>query len=244
MYVPTDAPEFTVRDPSPDPAPGNGLDEDDTATPQPAETAAGPDLPRGAAGPAYIDGAVRFGAQRIGGAMDTSAPPRVVWHTTESPAGNSYFYSIAAYLIRVGAEPQVIYDPVSDLLGQFGPLTSSGRALRNDGTRRTNREGRVCIQVEVLGRASAPWTTGFAAESKPNYRKLIAAARAHGVPDTWPAGTPSATAAAATTKRKLSATKRRAAPTTSRTGTRTVSVICRLQQPAPLMPAFAAAGEA
>ncbi|KPC75888.1 peptidoglycan-binding protein LysM, partial [Streptomyces sp. NRRL WC-3753] len=85
-------------------------------------------------------------------------PARVVWHTTESPAGGNYFTSIAAYLIRVGAEPQVIYDPVTDKLGQFGPLNRSGRALRNDGSRRTNREGKVCIQVEVLGRAASPWT--------------------------------------------------------------------------------------
>jgi LysM repeat protein len=104
---------------------------------------------------------------------------------------------VAAYLIRVGAEPQVIYDPDSDLLGQFGPLTQSGRALRNDGSRRTNREGKVNIQVEVLARAKSPWTKGFDASKKPNYRKLIAAMRAHGIPDVWPAGKPPATAAAA-----------------------------------------------
>ncbi|MFD7867304.1 peptidoglycan-binding protein [Streptomyces sp. NPDC059783] len=155
-------------------------------------------IPRGASGPAYIDGAIRFGDQSIGGAMDTPGnPPRVVQHTTESPSGKSYFYSVAAYLIRVGAEPQVIYDPVSDLLGQFGPLTQSGRALRNDGTRRTNREGKVCIQMEVLGHADSPWTKGFNKSKKPNYRKFEAAARAHGVPDDWPAGKPPATAGAA-----------------------------------------------
>ncbi|MEU5323018.1 peptidoglycan-binding protein [Streptomyces sp. NPDC021056] len=155
-------------------------------------------LPRGASGPAYIASVIRFGDQSIGGAMDhPENPPRVTWHTTESPSGRTYFYSIAAYLIRIGAEPQVIYDPESDLLGQFGPLTQSGRALRNDGTRRTNREGKVNIQVEVLGRAASPWTKGFDPATKPNYRKLIAAARAHGVPDVWPAGKPPATAAAA-----------------------------------------------
>ncbi|MFJ7990321.1 peptidoglycan-binding protein [Streptomyces sp. NPDC096351] len=125
--------------------------------------------------------------------MDTPGnPPRMTWHTTESPAGKSYFYSVAAYLIRVGAEPQVIYDPVSDLLGQFGPLTQSGRALRNDGSRRTNREGKVNIQVEVLGKAASPWTKGFDPAKKPNYRKLIAAGRAHNIPDDWPAGKPTA----------------------------------------------------
>ncbi|MFI9194136.1 peptidoglycan-binding protein [Streptomyces californicus] len=155
-------------------------------------------LPRGASGPAYIDGVVRFGGQSIGGAMDTPGnPPRFTWHTTESPAGRSYFYSIAAYLIRVGAEPQVIYDPESDLLGQLGPLTKSGRALRNDGSRRTNREGKVNIQVEVLGKAASPWTKGFDPAKKPNFRKLLAAGRAHGIPDTWPAGKPPVSAAAA-----------------------------------------------
>jgi LysM repeat protein len=140
---------------------------------------------------------VKFGDQSIGGAMDyPNNPPRATWHTTESPAGRTYFYSIAAYLIRIAAEPQVIYDGDSDLLGQFGPLTQSGRALRNDGTRRTNREGKVNIQVEVLGRAASPWTKDFDPAKKPNFRKLLAAGRAHGIPDVWPAGKPLATAAA------------------------------------------------
>jgi LysM repeat protein len=179
VYVPVGASECRVFAPDPD-AKG-----DDNG------------LPRGLSGPAYVSGATRFGDQSIGGAMDTPGnPPRAVWHTTESPAGGGYFASVAAYLIRVGAEPQVIYDPVTDQLGQFGPLTSSGRALQNDGSRRTNREGKVNIQVEVLGRAKDPWTKGFDPAKKPNYRKLIAAMRAHGIPDVWPAGKPAATAAA------------------------------------------------
>lgn len=180
VYVPVDAPEFRAYEP-----------DQDAKTPS-------ENLPRGASGPSYISGATRFGDQSIGGAMDTPGnPPRAVWHTTESPAGSGYFTSIGAYLIRVASEPQVIYDPVSDRIGQFGPLTRSARALRNDGSRRTNREGKVCIQVEVLGRAASPWTKGFNPAKKPNFRRLIAAMRAHGIPDVWPAGKPPATAAAA-----------------------------------------------
>ncbi|MEU1327262.1 peptidoglycan-binding protein [Streptomyces microflavus] len=130
--------------------------------------------------------------------MDTPGnPPRFTWHSTESPAGGSYLTSISAYLIRVGAESQVVYDPITDGLVQLGPLTKSGRALRNDGARRTNREGKVNIQVEVLGRAANPWTKGFDPAKKPNFRKLLAAGRAHGIPDVWPAGKPPATSAAA-----------------------------------------------
>ena len=201
VYVPTDAAEHRVYDPDPEPkggfATGGVLPAGSTATVG-EDTECFPAMPRGTSGPAYISGVVRFGDQSIGGAMDTPGnPPRATWHTTESPAGGSYFTSIAAYLIRVGAEPQVIYDPVTDRLGQFGPLTKSGRALRNDGTRRTNREGRVNIQVEVLGRAAAPWTKDFDPAEKPNFRRLLAAMRAHGIPDAWPAGKPPATAAAA-----------------------------------------------
>ncbi|MFF3765863.1 hypothetical protein ACFYYR_17485 [Streptomyces sp. NPDC001922] len=147
--------------------------------------------PRAATGPDYVDGAVRFGGQVIGGAMDhPENPPRAVWHTTESPAGANFFTSMANFLISVASEPQVIYDPVTDKVGQFGPMRQSARALRNDGTRRTNREGLVCIQVEVLGHAAEPFTDNFDPASKPNFRKLLAAMRAHGIPDNWPAGEP------------------------------------------------------
>lgn len=166
-YVPVDAAPYEVREPDPGPA-------------------AARRQPRKLSGPAYIDGAERLGGQAIGGAMDhPEAGPRFTWHTTECPSGANYFASMGSYLRSAGVEPQVLYDPVSDRLGQFGPLTQSGRALRNDGTRRTNREGSVNIQVEVVARAGSPWTNGFDPSSKPNYQRLIAAARAHGVPDSW-----------------------------------------------------------
>lgn len=146
--------------------------------------------PRGASGPSYISGVERLGDQSIGGSMDYPGnPPRVVHHTTESGSGSGVFTSMASYLIRVSSEPQVLYDPSSDRLGQFGPLNQSARALRNESNgRRTNREGKVCIQIEVCARAAKPWTSGWDPAKKPNYQKLIAAIRAWGVPDTWPAG--------------------------------------------------------
>jgi peptidoglycan hydrolase-like protein with peptidoglycan-binding domain len=94
--------------------------------------------------------------------------------------------------MQVASEPQLIYCPVTDRVGQFGPLNQSARALKNDGTRRTNREGRVCIQWEVLGRAAQPWTNGWDPAKKPGYQKLLAAADSWGVPRVWPAGAPPA----------------------------------------------------
>lgn len=135
----------------------------------------------------WIEKAQRLGDGSIGGAMDhPSIPGRVVWHTTESGAGDAAFRSVTAHLISVSAEPHLLYDPTTDRLGQFGPLNASARALRNDGSTRTNRVGKVCIQIEVLGRAGKPFTATW--KPGPNYRAMMAAIRSWKIPDTFPAG--------------------------------------------------------
>ncbi|MEV0558690.1 peptidoglycan-binding domain-containing protein [Streptomyces sp. NPDC050597] len=135
----------------------------------------------------WIEKAQRLGDGSIGGAMDSpSIPGRVVWHTTESGAGDDAFRSVTAHLISVSAEPHLLYDPTTDRLGQFGPLNASARALRNDGSTRTNRVGKVCIQIEVLGRAGKPFTATW--KPGPNYRAMMAAIRSWKIPDTFPAG--------------------------------------------------------
>lgn len=138
-------------------------------------------------GTIWIPGAERLGDGKIGGAMDSpNRPPRVVWHTTESGAGNAAFDSVGRYLRSIGAEPHILYDPTTDRIGQFGTLNESARALKNDGATRTNRTGKVCIQIEVLARASAPFTGYW--KPGPNYRALMAAIRSWGVPDVFPMG--------------------------------------------------------
>ncbi|MCX4904850.1 hypothetical protein [Streptomyces sp. NBC_00878] len=135
----------------------------------------------------WIEKAQRLGDGSIGGAMDhPSVPGRVVWHTTESGTGDDAFRSVAADLIRKSAEPHLLYDPTTDRLGQFGPLGSSARALRNDGSTRTNRVGKVCIQIEVLGRAAKPFTATW--KPGPNFDLVMAAIRSWRIPDIFPAG--------------------------------------------------------
>ncbi|MFG2292050.1 peptidoglycan-binding protein LysM [Streptomyces sp. NPDC048603] len=138
-------------------------------------------------GEIWIKEAERLGDGSIGGAMDTpGAPPRAVWHTTESGAGDAAFKSVGAYLIAVASEPHILYDPTTDRLGQYGPLNQSARALRNATGIRTNRTGAACIQIEVLARAAKPFTEYW--RPGPNFRALIRAIRSWGVPDAWPAG--------------------------------------------------------
>lgn len=136
-------------------------------------------------GTIWIPGAERLGDGSIGGAMDTPGnAPRVTWHTTESGAGNAAFSSVAQYLINEQYEPHILYDPTTDRLGQYGPLNESARALQNDGSLRTNRTGKVNIQIEVLGRAATPFT-GYWKPGK-NFKALMAAIRSWGIPDLFP----------------------------------------------------------
>lgn len=138
-------------------------------------------------GEIWIKEAERLGDGSIGGAMDSpTAPGRVVWHTTESGHGAGPFKNVGDYLTNIGAEPHILYDPTTDRLGQYGPLNESARALKNDGSTRTNRTGRVCIQIEVLARASTPFTGYW--KPGPNFVALMRAIRSWGVPDSWPGG--------------------------------------------------------
>lgn len=138
-------------------------------------------------GTIWIPGAERLGDGSIGGDMDSpQLPPRAVWHTTESGAGNAAFDAVARYLIEKASEPHILYDPTTDRLGQYGPLDKSARALRNDGTTRTNRTGKVCIQIEVLARAGKAFTSYW--KPGPNFVKLMAALRSWGIPDVFPMG--------------------------------------------------------
>jgi len=144
------------------------------------------------AGTRWIPEATQIG-RVSGGTMDTpNLPSRVVWHTIESPTGAPMFRSMSDYLLTQSVWPQVLYDPETDSLGQFCALDQSGRALRNSGSTRTNRTGRVCIQIEVLGRAAQPFTEQPTWRPGPNFRALMAAIRSWGIPDVWPAGRPQA----------------------------------------------------
>ncbi|MFF1625569.1 peptidoglycan-binding protein LysM [Streptomyces sp. NPDC058272] len=157
-------------------------------------------------GEIWIKEAERLGDGSIGGAMDSpSAPGRVVWHTTESGHGDVSFKNVGDYLRTIGAEPHILYDPTTDRLGQYGPLNQSARALKNDGLTRTNRTGRVCIQIEVLAKAAKPFTGYW--KPGPNFKALMRAIRSWGVPDVFPMGTPAANSASCKRNRTTWATK-------------------------------------
>lgn len=135
---------------------------------------------------AYLDGARKIAAWRNGGSM-VGGPPRAVWHTTENDPDKTSAASIAEYLNRVGYQVHIVWNPVSGEIVQMLPANLAGRGLENAaGGVQTNREGQVCIQIEVVGRASEPFTNG----PMKGLGEIMAYLDANAIPRQWPQGPP------------------------------------------------------
>lgn len=142
-------------------------------------------------GPLWIDGFERLKPSKAGGEITSKLGPRAIWHTVEAPAGTEkMFRRMVDVLTGKSAEPHILIDPVTDRAGQFFPLDLSGRALKNDGSRQTNRTGVVCIQIEVMGYAADPFTNDDTWHPGPNWNALMDALRAWEIPDLFPMGRP------------------------------------------------------
>lgn len=142
-------------------------------------------------GTLWIPGFERLTPSKAGGDITSKLGPRAIWHTVEAPAGTEkMFQRMIDVLTQKSAEPHVLIDPVTDRAGQFFPLDLSGRALKNDDGRQTNRTGVVCIQIEVMGYAADPFTNDDTWHPGPNWRALMAALRSWGIPDVFPMGRP------------------------------------------------------
>ncbi|GAO08679.1 hypothetical protein TPA0598_04_03150 [Streptomyces lydicamycinicus] len=135
---------------------------------------------------------------------DTQYAPRVIWHITwdknasaKKPADLVPFDQLVRYFTGGGSScaPHLLWDPFTGRTAQFYPANSRSKSVVDSaGGTRTNRTGRVCLQVETLffpycrvnGRSYA------AVRDTPakGLDKIIAWARSWGVPDAWPMGSP------------------------------------------------------
>jgi hypothetical protein len=142
-------------------------------------------------GPDWLDGAARVessaGGDLVGG------PPRWVWHTYEADPARLSAVAGARALRAAGNDVHFVFNPLTGEIAQLLPASVSGRALRNlPGGVQTNRLGDVCLQVEVVGYARTPFTGILTAAGRTGLGRLVRFARAHRIPDVWPAGPPPA----------------------------------------------------
>lgn len=128
-----------------------------------------------------------------GGNLDTSLPPRVIWHITWDqlkPDGSQpQFSAVAGYLQREGYCPHLMWNPFTGYIEQYYPADQSARALAA-----WNQDGAVCIQVEIF------FTPGCVVDGVKyedvsdtplkGYSELLSWLDSFGIPRVWPLGSP------------------------------------------------------
>jgi hypothetical protein len=116
-----------------------------------------------------------------GGSLKGGAP-RAVWLTGEHDPRVVSARSVAQDLANEDRAAHLVWDPTNGDLIQMLPLTRAALLLAGE----TGREGRVCAQIMVIGRAREPFT-GSRLEGLATIMKWL---DAWGVARRWPAGPP------------------------------------------------------
>lgn len=156
---------------------------------------------------AWMPGARRIRAATDGGPLIGGAP-RAVWLTLGPAAGTGpgavSVQSAAQRLISERRQCHLIWDPLTGDAAQLISALRAGRALGAPGqldwapgldwepgqmsTHRdpVNAEGRVCVQIGVLGHPGEPFTAGPLV----GVEAIVAWLDTWGVPRRWPSGRP------------------------------------------------------
>src|ERR1700722_6605578 len=152
---------------------------------------------RGAVAHAWMPEARRIRASTDGGPLIGGAP-RAVWLTLGTAPGAVSVQSAAQRLISERRPCHLIWDSVTGDVGQLISVLRAGRALGAadhldwaPGRVRAhpdnvNAEGRVCVQVGVLGHPGQPFTTG----PLKGIEEIVSWLDCWGVSRRWPAGPP------------------------------------------------------
>jgi hypothetical protein len=146
---------------------------------------------------AWMPEASRIRAETDGGPL-TGGAPRAVWLTLGATPGAVSVQSAAARLIGERRPCHLIWDPLTGDLAQLISVLRAGRALgaadyldwSPDRGRAypddVNHEGRVCVQIGVLGHPAEPFTGGALV----GVEAIVSWLDSWGVPRRWPAGRP------------------------------------------------------
>jgi hypothetical protein len=139
----------------------------------------------------------RVRAETDGGPL-TGGAPRAVWLTLGTAPGAASVQSAAQRLISERRPCHLIWDPATGDMVQLISVLRAGRALGlvdhpdwapgriRVHQENVNAEGRVCVQVGVLGQPGEPFTGG----TLTGVEAIVSWLDSWGVPRRWPAGRP------------------------------------------------------
>jgi hypothetical protein len=144
-----------------------------------------------------MPGASRIRAELDGGPLAGGAP-RAVWLTLGAVPGAVSVQSAAQRLISQRRPCHLVWDPLTGDVAQLVSVLRAGRALgarealdwapaaRRHYPDGVNAEGRVCVQIGVLGQAGEPFTGSALA----GVDAIMTWLDSWGVARRWPAGRP------------------------------------------------------
>ena len=153
---------------------------------------------------AWMPGVRCIRADTDGGHLGGGAP-RVVWLTLAVDARAISVCSAAQRLIQENRPCHLVWDPVTGDLAQLLPIVRAGCALGTPETidyasgllpyrqHGVNREGRLCVQIGVLGLPREPFTS----YQMIGLGEILAWFDSWQIPRRWPAGAPAPYRAAA-----------------------------------------------
>jgi hypothetical protein len=139
----------------------------------------------------------RIRADTDGGPL-TGGAPRAVWLTLGTAPGAVSVQSAAQRLISEHRPCHLIWDPVTGDVAQLISVLRAGRALGaadhldwapervRAHAENVNAEGRVCVQVAVLGHPCQPFTGG----ALNGIESIVSWLDSWGVSRRWPSGRP------------------------------------------------------
>jgi hypothetical protein len=155
---------------------------------------------------AWMPGARRIRAGADGGPLQGGAP-RAVWLTLGTAPGSVSIQSAAARLVAERRPCHLIWDPTTGDVAQLISILRAGCALgaaehlaplnvpaarlphssiRGAEAADVNTEGRVCVQIGVLGHPGDPFTRG----PLTGVSAIVNWLDSWGIPRRWPAGRP------------------------------------------------------
>lgn len=130
---------------------------------------------------AWLPEAVRIPANLDGGPLKGGAP-RAVWFTSESDPKTVSSRSVAETLIQERRPAHLVWNPFEGDIFQLIAVTLAARLLPGD----LGREGRVCVQIMVVGQLHRPFTDS----PLKGLSDLMNWLDSWRVPRRWPAGPP------------------------------------------------------
>ncbi|MFD9813345.1 peptidoglycan-binding protein [Streptomyces sp. NPDC059080] len=135
---------------------------------------------------------------------DPAFPPKAIAHITADHVASAAapqdlvpFDNLKRFFTHggIGMAPHLLWNPFTGAFAQFFPATSRSKALRDlAGGTRTNRAGKVVIQIEALFfphcRVDGTAYASLADTPCKGWEELNAWVHSWGVPNTWPMGRP------------------------------------------------------